>query len=81
MPILKERIFDIVICGYSETPENRKKSAAQHREITDIYMPKKAAGYRAVMLLTLQPLRTKLAESPVFSKGYNALKSLIYKGR
>ena len=78
--------MDVTVCnyeggGYSETPENRKKSAAQHREITDIYMPKKAAGYRAVMLLTLQPLRTKLAESPVFSKGYNALKSLIYKGR
>jgi len=76
---------DVVICnyeggGYSETAENRKKSALQHREITDTYMPALAKKYRLVMICTLQPLRTKLAESPVFSKAYNSLKSKIYKG-
>ena len=77
-------LMDVIICnyeggGYSETPENRKKSAAQHREITDKYMGKKAAKYRRVMLLTLAPLRTKMAESPTWSKLYNGLKSAIYK--
>lgn len=76
--------MDVIICnyeggGYSETPENRKKSADQHREITDKYMGKKAAKYRRVMLLTLAPLRTKMAESPTFSKTYNGVKSAIYK--
>ena len=78
------RHIDVVICnyeggGYSETKENRKKSALQHREITDKYMPKQAKKYRMIMMVTLQPLRTKLAESPIFSKGYNAIKSSIYK--
>lgn len=75
---------DVVVCnyeggGYSETAENRRKSAKQHREITDRYMGKKAAKYRRIMLLTLAPLRTKMAESPVFSKLYNGLKSAVYK--
>lgn len=76
--------MDVVICnyeggGYSETPENRKKSALQHREITDKYMGKQAAKYRLIMALTLAPLRTKMAESPTWSKAYNGLKSAIYK--
>lgn len=79
------RHIDVIVCnyeggGYSETKENRKKSALQHREIVDMYMPAQAKKYRRIMLLTLQPLRTKLAESPTFSKAYNALKSKIYKG-
>jgi len=73
-----------VICfyeggGYSETKENRKKSAFQHKEITRHYMGKKAGYYRLIMILTLSGLRTKMAESPFFSKFYNALKTLIYK--
>lgn len=79
------RHIDVIVCnyeggGYSETKENRKKSALQHREIVDMYMPAQAKKYRRIMILTLQPLRTKLAESPTFSKAYNALKSKIYKG-
>lgn len=65
--------------GYSETKENRKRSAAQHREITDKYLGKKAKKYRLIMFLTLSGLRTKIAESPVLSKPYNAVKSLIYR--
>jgi len=76
--------IDVVICnyeggGYSETAENRRKSANQHREITDKYMGKNAAKYRRVMLLTLAPLRTKMAESPTWSKLYNGIKSAVYK--
>lgn len=65
--------------GYSETKENRKRSAIQHKEITSKYLGKKAVKYRLIMLLTLSGLRSKIAESPRLSKFYNALKSAIYK--
>lgn len=76
--------IDVIICnyeggGYSETAENRKKSALQHREITDHYMGKNAVKYRRIMRLTLAPLRTKMAESPTWSKVYNGLKSAVYR--
>lgn len=75
-----------VICryeggGFSETAENRLKSASEHREITDHYMGRKAIKYRMIMALTLQPLRTRLAESEHFSKMYNKVKTMIYKSR
>lgn len=66
--------------GYSETPENRKQSAKQHREITEHYMGKnKARKYRMIMLITLAPLRSKIAEDEHLSKIYNAIKTGIYK--
>lgn len=65
--------------GYSETKQNRKKSAQQHKEITKKYLGNKAVKYRLIMMFTLAPLRTKLAESPYFSSYYNKLKSHIYK--
>ena len=66
--------------GYSETTENRKRSAAQHREITRFYMGRAKAGkYRMLMILSLAPLRTKMAESEKFSGFYNRVKSGIYK--
>lgn len=68
--------------GYSETKENRKKSAKQHREIVLRYMGKKKANhYRWIMWLTLQPIRSKIAESNVLSPLYNGLKTAIYKCR
>lgn len=74
----------VIVCvyeggGYSETKENRKKSAAQHKEITSKYLGKKAVKYRLIMLVTLAGLRSRIAESPKLSKFYNALKSAIYK--
>ncbi len=82
----KARAFSmpVTVCtyeggGYSETKENRKKSAVQHKEITGKYLGKKAVKYRLVMILTLSGLRGKIAESPRLSKFYNALKSMIYK--
>lgn len=65
--------------GYSETKENRKKSAAQHKEITSKYLGKKAVKYRLIMILTLSGLRGKIAESPKLSKFYNAVKSILYQ--
>lgn len=65
--------------GYSETKENREKSAAQHREITRYYLGKKAVWYRMVMVLTLAGLRGKIAENKILSVPYNALKTLVYR--
>lgn len=66
--------------GYSETKENRKLSAIQHKEITQKYMGKaKANKYRMLLLLTLAPLRSMLADSKYFSVFYNGIKSFIYK--
>lgn len=68
--------------GFSETKENRKKSANEHKEITAIYMSKgELFKYRAILMLTLAPLRTKMAESPAMSGIYNCCKDLIYRNR
>lgn len=66
--------------GFSETAENRKKSAKEHKEITTLYMSTaKRFKYRAALLLTLAPLRTKIAENPKMARYYNELKDLIYR--
>lgn len=66
--------------GYSETKENKKRSARQHREITVKYMGKKKAGkYRLLMLLSLAPLRSAIANNKYLSVGYNKIKRLFYK--
>lgn len=68
--------------GYSETKEHKKQSARQHREITEHYMGKgKVLKFRLIMLMTLAPLRSILAESKFFSGVYNGLKTMIYKLR
>lgn len=65
--------------GFSETPENRRRSALEHRIITRYYLGRgKSLGYRLIMLATLAPLRTRIAEDPRLSAGYNALKSAVY---
>lgn len=67
--------------GFSETAENRKQSAKEHKEITALYMtPQMRFRYRAVMILTLAPLRTKLAESKRFSALYQKIKKKLYRG-
>ena len=66
--------------GFSETKENRKRSAMEHKEITTKYLGKgKVFKYRCIMWLTLAPLRTMIAESPALSGGYNAIKNTIYR--
>lgn len=66
--------------GFSETKENRKRSALEHKEITKKYLGKsKVFKYRMIMCLTLAPLRTWIAENPALSGMYNAVKSKIYK--
>ncbi len=66
--------------GYSETKENKRRSAKQHKEITVKYMGRKKAGkYRLIMFLSLAPLRTAIANNRFLSAGYNKLKTLFYK--
>ena len=68
--------------GYSETKENRKRSKNQHREIVVRYMGrKKADRYRLVMLLTLAPFRSAIADSRHLSAVYNSMKTTVYKLR
>lgn len=68
--------------GYSETKESRKRSKRQHHEITIHYMGKKKADqYRLIMLLTLAPLRSAIAENKHLSIIYNNIKTAIYKLR
>ncbi|MDO4294019.1 MAG: glycosyltransferase [Eubacteriales bacterium] len=66
--------------GFSETKENRRISEREHREITRLYLGrKKALRYRSYMLLSLAPLRARLAESSRFSESYNRIKSGVYR--
>lgn len=68
--------------GFSETKENRRISAMEHGEITKHYLGReKALRYKAVMLLTLAPLRTKLAENEKYAALYNKAKTGIYRMR
>lgn len=65
--------------GYSETKKNREISKKQHKEITQMYMgKKKAAKYRLLMLLTLAPLRSAIADNKRLSVLYNAVKTFVY---
>lgn len=68
--------------GFSETSENRKRSAREHKEITAQYMGKgQLLIYRLILLATLAPLRTRMAESPAWSGLYNKCKKLLYGKR
>ena len=66
--------------GFSETKENRKRSAMEHKEITTKYLGEaKVLKYRLIMWLTLAPVRTMIAESPALSGVYNGVKNGVYK--
>lgn len=66
--------------GFSETKENRKQSAKEHKEITKKYMSRaQRFKFKAILWITLAPLRSKMAESRHFSKVYNGLKQLMYR--
>lgn len=66
--------------GYSETPENKRLSQKQHREIALHYMGRrKVRKYSLLMALSLAPLRSAIAENKYLAVFYNKFKSLIYK--
>ncbi len=66
--------------GFSETAGNRRISAKEHRKITEEYLPGwKCMLFRAYLLLSLQPLREKIAQNPRTASAYDALKNGIYR--
>lgn len=75
---------DILIAGYegggfSETGENRRLSAGEHREITGKYMSRgQILRFRLILWLTLAPLRTALARNQRTAGIYNSLKRVLY---
>ena len=68
--------------GFSETKENRKRSAREHREIVKKYMSvRQVFYYRMLMVLFLAPLRTRIARNKTTAHFYNKLKELFYRMR
>uniref|UniRef100_UPI004057A78C glycosyltransferase n=1 Tax=Acetatifactor sp. TaxID=1872090 RepID=UPI004057A78C len=65
--------------GYSESKENRKRDKEEHKQITGTYMSKgELLKYRTIMLCTLAPVRSFLAENKLFSGAYHWLKECLY---
>ena len=65
--------------GYSESKENRKRDKEEHKQITEHYMGKgELLKYRMIMLATLAPLRSAMAESKLFSALYHSIKEIVY---
>lgn len=68
--------------GFSETKENRRRSVQEHKQITAQYMRRcDRMRYRLFLLLTLAPLRTRMAQSRHFSAFYQRIKKMLYKSR
>lgn len=65
--------------GFSESKERQKAALLEHKKITTKYLGKKCVKYKLIMILTLQPLRKKLAESKTFSATYQKLKGKVQK--
>ena len=68
--------------GFSETKENRKRSALEHKVITRYYQGLgKSTWFAFLMLVSLAPLRTWIAENPALAGVYNKVKSAVYGRR
>lgn len=66
--------------GFSETKQNRIRSKQEHKQIVAIYMSRtQILRYKMLLLLTLQPLRTAMAESRTFGKLYQSIKKRLYR--
>lgn len=77
MPVL---VADYEGGGFSETKENRKVSAREHREIVGKYMSRgQVLKYRLVMVFTLARFRTWLAGNGVTAHVYNWVKGKVYR--
>ena len=68
--------------GFSETEENLKLSANEHRIITKKYMSlTELFKYKFILFITLSKVRTKLSKNPKTAAFYNKMKGLLYKNR
>lgn len=68
--------------GFSETERGRALSKAEHRAITEQYFTgRERALYRAYLVISLQPLREKLAGGKHTAAIYDAVKNAVYRMR
>ena len=68
--------------GFSETRENRMRSKREHRIVLQRYMDDAMIRkFDRRMKLTLQPLRTYLAENPKTASFYNTFRKNLYRIR
>ncbi len=66
--------------GFSETKENRKLSAKEHKEVVKLYMGSgQILKYKAILWITLAPLRSRIAQNEKTAGIYNRLKGMLYK--
>ena len=66
--------------GLSDSHEGRKISDAEHKEITDKYIPAgKLMKYRLAMLLSFAQVRTIIARNPKTAGVYNRIKDFVYR--
>ncbi|MBQ7775390.1 MAG: glycosyltransferase [Lachnospiraceae bacterium] len=66
--------------GFSETKENIIRSKQEHQEITKKYMSKgQLLRYKGILLLTLAPLRRRMAESKRLAGVYQTCKKWLYR--
>jgi len=66
--------------GFSESKANRQRDKQEHKLITSNYMKKSELfKYRAIMTLTLAPVRSAMAESRIFSGMYHWVKEKVYR--
>lgn len=73
-------ISDYEGSGYSEQKANLKVSKQEHKEITEKYMSAKDLfKYRAILFVTLAPIRTGIANNPQTAALYNRIKSTVYR--
>lgn len=68
--------------GFSETEQNEKRSAREHKAITEKYMSKgQIFRFRLMLLLSLAPLRSRIARNKNLSGIYNKIKAAVYGRR
>lgn len=66
--------------GFSESKKNRDRNKAEHQEIVGKYIPTgRLFAYKARLILTLQPVREKMAKSKTFGKFYEKVKRTLKK--
>lgn len=66
--------------GFSETKENRLRSEKEHKEIVRQYMTKKQIRrFQWIMRLSLQPVRTAIAENKYLGGVYQKIKGFLYR--
>jgi glycosyltransferase involved in cell wall biosynthesis len=79
---LPEIIADYEGGGFSETPENRRLSRREHRLITRQYFSwQECLLFRLYLIVTLQPVRERLAQSPRTAAVYDRIKNGFYRYR